>query len=313
MYSRLAPALGAEPVIITGRVPGDATLVFLAPMLRRRYGPVPIVEFADLGVSDYCGPVIDCGFEAMIARDPDLQRSVLGVFGGFPLCRLQKVRDDSVIRTEMFKTRNWTPSPLCAHAVPLYAPFTQWRKDVISSKFRRDLQRNRRSLSARSDFRFQEVTDPDAIKDAFFALRSMHEDRWEDGQFCRPDFFEFYLDIAVRGQPVGLTRTYLTTCEGRAIAVDFCVVHQGRVALLLGGFDSEGFGQHSVGTLSMESAIEDSISRGDQVFDFTIGDEPYKKKFGTEPTAMWHLWLGHPAVASLAGLAFALRTKLKST
>jgi len=52
----------------------------------------------------------------------------------------------------------------------------------------------------------------------------------------------------------------------------------------MGAFDIEGFKSQSVGALMFEQVAKDCIARGDRVLDFTIGDEPYKKHFGAQPS-----------------------------
>jgi len=311
LYSRLAPCTGAEPIIITGRKREDRALVFVVPMLKRRYGPVPIVEFADLGVSDYCAPVIDSAFERLMLDDANIRRRLLEVFEKFPLCRLQKVREDSTFKAALFKAQNWEPLTFSAHDVRLYAPYAKWQSDNFAKKFRKDVKRCRNLLAEQGDVRFEEVCGSEAITSAFSALRAMREARWPEDQFVRPDFFEFYLDIAIRGQQEGFARTYATTNNGAVIAVDFFVSHRGRSALLVGGFDSDGFGRFSVGTLNVVDAISACIDKNDEVFDLAIGDEDYKKRYGTQPTAMWQLWLGNPAISNLASHAFRLRNKMR--
>ena len=47
-----------------------------------------------------------------------------------------------------------------------------------------------------------------------------------------------------------------------------------------------------------EQVARDCIERGDQMLDFTIGDEPYKKLFGGQPSPMWAVTqAGSPAGA----------------
>src|SRR5262249_17259662 len=56
-----------------------------------------------------------------------------------------------------------------------------------------------------------------------------------------------------------------------------------------------------IGSLTFEAALRDCIERGDTVFDFTIGDEPYKRFFGAQPTAMWVISGPASPLGTLAG------------
>jgi CelD/BcsL family acetyltransferase involved in cellulose biosynthesis len=52
-----------------------------------------------------------------------------------------------------------------------------------------------------------------------------------------------------------------------------------------------------------EQVARDCIERGDQILDFTIGDEPYKRLFGTRPSPMWTVTQTGSTAGALAGFA----------
>ena len=55
----------------------------------------------------------------------------------------------------------------------------------------------------------------------------------------------------------------------------------------MSAFDIAGYKNQSIGALMFEQVAKDCIERGDRMLDFTIGDEPYKKLFGAQPSPMW--------------------------
>ena len=59
LYRRLAPRLDAEPLIIAVRWSNNGRLALILPLIRRRYGVMKVIEFADLKVCDYAAPVCD--------------------------------------------------------------------------------------------------------------------------------------------------------------------------------------------------------------------------------------------------------------
>src|SRR5579859_3486382 len=59
LYRDVAPAFGAEPVIVTVRDSGSGELLLVLPLVRRRRHQVTFIEFADFGVCDYLRPVYD--------------------------------------------------------------------------------------------------------------------------------------------------------------------------------------------------------------------------------------------------------------
>jgi hypothetical protein len=75
--------------------------------------------------------------------------------------------------------------------------------------------------------------------------------------------------------------------------------------LLLVGFDAARHGRLSPGLLAIEDTLRASVDAGDSVYDFTIGNHPFKVKFGGEaiPLYEWHqarTIRGHMAVLAIA-------------
>jgi len=85
------------------------------------------------------------------------------------------------------------------------------------------------------------------------------------------------------------------------------------------GPDTERYKRFSPGMLAIEDSLRAAIEAGDQVYDFTIGDHPYKLQFGAEavPLYEWHRAgsvLGRmalPVVALVREAKRALRPLLK--
>jgi CelD/BcsL family acetyltransferase involved in cellulose biosynthesis len=60
-YGSLAGRPDVEPLLLAARAEGDVRDALLMPMIVRRVGPLRLVEAADLGLSDCCGPLVRDG------------------------------------------------------------------------------------------------------------------------------------------------------------------------------------------------------------------------------------------------------------
>ena len=99
-----------------------------------------------------------------------------------------------------------------------------------------------------------------------------------------------------RGIGEGLTRTYGLWLDGAPIAGGFGLAHRGAFLLVLTGSDLAVYKNLCLGLLAMEDILRDCMGRGDAVFDLTIGDEAYKRQFGTKlDEALGHLGEGQSA------------------
>jgi CelD/BcsL family acetyltransferase involved in cellulose biosynthesis len=119
-----------------------------------------------------------------------------------------------------------------------------------------------------------------------------------------PAALDLYRSVAVEGARSGFARTYSLETDGEVVGITFAITAAGRLNYLLIGCDYARFGRHSPGLLLYDGMIADWINEGGDVFDFTIGDEPFKTDFGTHRTPMSGLtraatWRGSLALSAL--------------
>jgi CelD/BcsL family acetyltransferase involved in cellulose biosynthesis len=306
LYGKLVEKAGAEPLIITARSASDRRLVMVLPLIRQRHGLVRTVEFADLGVSDYAEPVCDRETFLRIVQDKDARRQIRERLAPFDLIRIKKLRDGRLPLEELLMCAKPVPMDMSAHAVTLKPSFTEWRSNSMSRSYQKELDKKKRQLVRKGAYRFECSQDPDAIRTAFKSMREYRQprfqnrDKGEGDLMQRPVFFDFYLELALAGRG-DFTRTYIMWMDDRPIAVALGLAHAKHLLVVLGGFDLEGFKNQSVGALMFEEVAGDCISRSDLVLDFTIGDEPYKRLYGAEASAMWTISAAGSSIGSISG------------
>jgi CelD/BcsL family acetyltransferase involved in cellulose biosynthesis len=290
LYTRLAPRRNAEPLIIAVRSSHDGRLAMILPLVRRRYGGVKLIEFADLRVSDYAAPVCDDATFDLVARDKVACERIRRALQPCDFLRIQKIRDDALPLDRLVGGVPRSLMATSAHAVPLYGPFDKWRADNIGASFRKDLDMRARRLARRGTPRLSVSSDAESITQTFHHMRACHLPRFQDAYHKARDalqsplIFEYYLELAIVGAAVGLCRTYTLSLDQRPIAGLWGLTHRGRFMTIMQGFDLANYKNCSVGSLMFQALARDCIERGDNVLDFTIGDEPYKRRFGGQPT-----------------------------
>ena len=184
-----------------------------------------------------------------------------------------------------------------------------WRAEKLNSSVRRELDMKRRRLVRSGPTEFSTLRDAQAITSAFDALRRYRSARFKT--IGAPDvldteeIFRFYRRMAIEGAQDGSARTECLYLAGEPIAVQFGLVRQGVYSMLMIGLDIARDARLSPGLLAIEDSIRSSIEAGDRVYDFTIGDHPYKLQFGGElvPLEEWHRARtprGHATVLAIA-------------
>jgi CelD/BcsL family acetyltransferase involved in cellulose biosynthesis len=309
LYATLAPARNAEPLIITARRSDDGTLVMVLPMLRRRARGLTTSGYADLGVSDYNVPVAAADDWDLLCGQPGAAEAILKACGHFDLLRIPKLRPDGLDLTNLLGARARTSPHVRAYSAALPRSFAQWREAQMNPSLRKELDKKRRRLDRNGGAEFQRLQDPSAITAALARLHVFRRPRFdvrdEQDMLDDPSVMAFYARAATAGAETGFARTYTLSIEGQLAAVTFGISHHGRFLVLLSAFDA-AFSRLSLGNLLFEDVVRDCIESGDNVFDLTIGDEPYKASYGTAEMQLSVLSLTGSAVGWVAQTSLAI-------
>ena len=307
IYRKLAPASGAKPLIVVLRYRANGALAMVLPLLRVRRGPIRTVEFADLRVSDYLAPACSAKVFSEVLGDERACREIQRLIRPFDLLRIPKLPDGGEIAIEKLLA---APGRLVmessAYSVALIAPFEQWRATVLDRSYQKELAKKLRQLQKKGELGLSCCEDTSSIVSALEVMKKLRGPRFHsrgDGDLLqRPEYFDFYSDMAVRG--VGsFVRLYALKMDGREIAAVLGLCHNGSFLIIMSAFDVDGYKSQSLGALMFEQVARDCIERGDQMLDFTIGDEPYKRLFGARPSPMWTVTQTGSAAGSLAEFA----------
>jgi CelD/BcsL family acetyltransferase involved in cellulose biosynthesis len=306
IYARLAPAAGAKRLVIVLRYRVTGALAMVLPLLRVRRGPIWTVEFADLRVSDYFA--VPCSAKAFseVLGDERACLEVRRLIKPFDLLRIPKLPGARTAIDSLLGTLPCVTMETNAYSVVLQAPFEQWRASALDRSYQKELAKKSRQLQRKGTLQFSCCEDGPAIVSALEVMKGYRGPRFQsrgDGDLLqRPEYFDFYSNVAVRGAG-SFARLYALRMDDRVIATVLGLCHKDSFLIIMSAFDVEGFKGQSLGALTFELVAKDCIERGDQILDFTIGDEPYKKLFGAQPSPMWTVTQTGSAVGTLAEFA----------
>lgn len=313
LYRNLASAGGAKRLVLVVRRRRRGELAMVVPLVRVRRGPLRTIEFADLRVSDYLSPICSESVFNELLEDPACCRELRGLLRPFDLLRIPKLRDGSVSLERLFDVPARVSMETNSYAVGLTDNFENWRASALDRSYQKELAKKQRQLHRKGTVRFsrEEATDIIPTLEMMKQYRGPRFHARGDGDLLqRPEYFAFYSDIALRGAGA-FSRLYAMRMDERVIAAVLGLCHKGTFMVIMGAFDIEGFKSQSIGSLMFEQVAKDCIARGDRVLDFTIGDEPYKKLFGAQPSPMWGITRTGSAAGSLAGFALEQAPWLK--
>lgn len=319
LHRDVGTAFGAKPVTVAVRDPSDGRLMLVLPFALLRRRGVTTLEFADFGLCDYLGPVYDPADLPLLLVDATLAKRIAAALPRHDVLALTKLAGEQTLLASLFPGMHRARMRISAYPAALAPDWPAWRAERLNPSVRRELDMKRRRLVRSGPTEFSTLRDAQAITAAFDALRRYRSARFK--AIGAPDVldneavFRFYRGMAIEGAEDGSARTERLSLAGEPIAVQFGLAEQGVYSMLMIGLDIARHARLSPGLLAIEDSIRSAIETGDRVYDFTIGDHPYKLQFGGEmiPLEEWRrarTLRGHAAVLAIAVLREAKR-KLK--
>lgn len=308
LYTRLAAHAGARPLVVVVRRRASGALAMVLPLLRIRRGPIRTIEFADLRVSDYLAPVCSPEVFASLLEDEGACAEIRRLVRPFGLLRMTKLPDGRLPVESLLGAPRRVSMETNAYATVLAAPFEQWRSSALDRSYQKELAKKYRQLQKKGALSFFCCDDTASVSEAMEAMKQYRGPRFQaqgDGDLLqRPEYYGFYSDVAVRGLG-SFVRLYAMKMDGNVIAAVLGLSHRSSFLVIMSAFDIAGYKSQSLGSLMFEQVARDCIERGDQMLDFTIGDEPYKKLFGAQPSPMWMVTQAGSTAGAIS--LFALR------
>ncbi|MHC2435767.1 GNAT family N-acetyltransferase [Bradyrhizobium sp. USDA 4451] len=303
LYRKLAAPAAAKPLVVVVRRRASKALAAVLPMLRMRRGPMRTIEFADLRVSDYLSPVCSTATFAELLQDQAACERIRQLVRPFDLLRVPKLLDARMPIENLLGAPHRSLMDTNAYATVLVAPFEQWQINALGKSYLKELAKKWRQIQKKGTLTFACCDDSASVGEAMETMRRFRGPRFHeqgDGDLLqRPEYFDFYSDVALRGMG-SFTRLYAMKMDGNVVAAALGLTHRDSLLVVMTAFDIEGYKSQSIGALMFERVARDCIERGDRVLDFTIGDEPYKKQFGGQPTPMSVVTQAGSAAGSLA-------------
>ena len=301
----LSKKLLVDPLVVTVHSNDTGSLAMVLPLIRRKYGPLRVIEFADLRVSDYAAPVSREGDLDRILTDDKTLRKIRNALAPFDLFRIKNLKEDDKSISRLLGASTAAPMDMSAHAVPLRAPYAVWRAQSMNPSYQKELNKKKRQLHKKGNVTFACLDDPTDIRKTLETMQGYRRPRFEargegDDDLLQKDaYFNFYLQIASAARKI-LSRTYALKVNERIIAGVVGLCHRGEFLVILGGFDMDNFKNQSIGSLMFELIAEDCIARGEKALDFTIGDEPYKQLFGAQASNLYSVVGAGSALGSVS-------------
>lgn len=315
LFSGVVPHAGAEPNLVRVTSANTGALVMALPLVVRRLSGLIVAEFADLGMSDYCVPLLGPTAPADGAACRALVDLVAGVLDDVDLLRLEKMPRDV----------DGVANALALHPAVSQSRFVGNRliiattvADFIASrgkKYRKEAERSQRRLADMGKVSFTRAASTEDIESSYRALEAWqsarHREAGHDYWLDRPEISQFYRNALTAGLQDGQAGLFTLSVDGAPVAVLLGITYRTTFTLLRIADAGEAWRHCSPGRLVVLETMRHLVDRGVHTFDMGIGDYPFKRWIGCTPYNLYELelalaWKAWPKVW-LARLKRAVR------
>lgn len=306
---------GVHPIVVIG-TDSKNELLFLLPLAIERLGPARCLTWLGSDLCDYNAPLLAPDFSRCVGavafaqlwhhileeirRRPELR---------FDLVRLEKMPEVVGRQSNPFRGLAVSENPSHAYQARLGSDWDAFYAEKRSSNTRRRDRAKRKKLSEMGEVRFVTPESPEEVTRSLQTLihqKTLALTRMGAANFfARPGWSDFFCAIAASPQARQLVHVSRLDVGAIWAAINLGLLHRGCYYHVLASYDAGETSRFGAGAAHLHDLMRYAIDRGCDVFDFTIGDEPYKRDWcDVELTLYDHLnaWsaLGRIMVAWLA-------------
>ncbi len=290
---------GVRPAIVIGRGP-DGAVLFLMPLAVESRWSVRRLYWLGSELADYNAPMLAPGFSSAVnpPRFRELWREITR-----SLMRDRRFRHDTVVLEKMPESVGSQRNPFLvlpvalnasgAYAAELFGDWESYYFEKRSSATRRHDRSKRKKLGELGEVRF--VT-PECGNDIRRTIAALIEQKAKQfarmgvaNMFAKPGHAEFYADLATDPATRGMVHVSRLDVGEIIAAANFGAVHGGRYYHIVAAYHDGDVARCGPGAMHLREILRYAIERGCTVFDFTSGDEPYKREWADSTIRLYDL------------------------
>ncbi|ODS01017.1 hypothetical protein AUC69_07425 [Methyloceanibacter superfactus] len=289
-YATVGIKREAEPllVFVTEHATGQAVMTL--PLVRHRSDGLDVIDFADLGVTDYNAPILG---PAAPASPEDFRALWERIVKALPKADLVQLR-------KMPATIDGHPNPLVLlrGVSPSHSPGFSVRLpdewdgylQTLGKKFRKELGRSLRLFEKEGATAFNRIDTVSEAHSVLAVMNAQQRARLDEMGYAyvleEDAYHAFYDGLASEGLSSGSTVLTTLTCDGAIVAALLGVTNGKSFAMVRLSHAGGDWMKIGPGRLVIERTMHALHATGCRHFDFSLGDYPYKSGFGVTPSPL---------------------------
>jgi CelD/BcsL family acetyltransferase involved in cellulose biosynthesis len=300
---------GVAPAIVIGRDP-HGQLLFLLPLAVESGRFARRLTWLGADLCDYNAPLLARDFTKSVgaAQFGQLWREIVQRLQshpslGFDMVCFDKMQANVGAQANPFIGLGVMPNPSNAYLTRLSGDWEKFYADKRSSATRRRDRTKRKKLGEFGEVRFVTAAEAGDLAATLSTLIEQKSAAFAEmgvaNIFVRPGHREFYSALAAMTDFVHVSRLDVGSTPA---AVNLGLVFRGSYYHLLASYDGGELSKFGPGAAHMHELLRTAIERGCDTFDFTIGDERYKREWCDGHIALFD----HVSATTPRGSAVAL-------
>jgi CelD/BcsL family acetyltransferase involved in cellulose biosynthesis len=302
---------GTRPAVVLGSN-ADGDLLFILPLAIERRRLVRELRWLGGDLCDYNAPILGERFHARLGAEgfAPLWGDILALLRTSPRFRfdlidLQQMPETVGRQVNPFVDLKVTLHPSGAHIATLADDWEKFYAAKRSSATRKRERGKLKQMAERGAIGFADAHDGiDAlhVMDVLMTQKGRALTRMGVENFLvRPGYREFFLDLATDPALRSLVHVGRMTVGSTIAATSFGLIHRDSYCLMLSSYDDGELARFGPGRAHLHELMRRAIGRGLAYFDFTVGDESYKREWSDVELRLYD----HTAAATMLGLPAA--------
>jgi CelD/BcsL family acetyltransferase involved in cellulose biosynthesis len=300
-----------SPLVATIR-DAQGELAMRLPLLIRRKDNLTVIEFADLGLTDFNAPLLGPAAPQTQKESRIALRALRRALPKADLLRLEKMPPVLHGKVNPLSTLNGTrPSAVNGNVIALTDDWEAYSK-TRHRTYRMELGRCWRIFQKNPDAQFKIVRDRE---EALLLLEKMEVQQRERMREVGADYMlddpipaEFYRRLVSNAEN-GFAIVTALTAGDEVVAASLGVRDQDTMITIRLTNAGKKWSNISPGRLAVEKTLQLMHSEGCRTIDLSIGNYAYKRRFGVTKTPL----LDYSLALSWRGIPKMLRTRLAGT
>ena len=291
-YATIGRAAGT-PLLVTALDKRSGSLAVMLPLVARRSGRLNLIEFTDDGVSDSNAPILGAAAPTTAGDARAMWDEIRAALPDADLVRFTKMPREIEGRinplTLLAAARR---SSLSGNLVAIEGSWEDYLA-TLKGVLRKQLRKSWRLLAQHDGAVFRRIEDPDEALRVLAVLERQQGARLraqgESYRLDEPAFSAFYRSITAEGVADGSVILTALMQREQIVAALLGLARGDAYVMVRISADAGQWANVSPGQLVIVKTMQSLHAEGFRVFDFSVGDYPYKRRLGARGEALFEL------------------------